>query len=85
MPEPTINDELTTMLREFISAAREKIKERIANTDPEELVERTFGALAAAAAAALLLLPFGKAKEGWIGALLSAAMRFLARKSVPRV
>jgi hypothetical protein len=83
MAEPTINEDLTHLVREFIAAAREKFQERIKDTDPDLLVERVFGGLAAIVAAALILLPWGRNRDGWIGALLGAAMRYLTKRTMP--
>lgn len=47
MSEPTINEELTQLVRDFIAAAKEKIHHRIGKTDPEKLAEKVIGTLMA--------------------------------------
>lgn len=51
MTGPTINEDLTKLLRDFLASAREKIKERIDKTDPEKLAERSISTVLAIAAA----------------------------------
>lgn len=75
----TTPEHLTKLVREFMAGLRAHIKAQVEG-EPDVIVERVFGAIAALGAGILLLIPSSRRGERLVKALIAFAMKYLVSR-----
>lgn len=79
MSESTTPEQVTKLVREFMAGLRAHIKAKTEG-EPEVVVERVFGAIAALGAGILLVVPSSRRGERLVAALIAFAMKYLTSR-----